>query len=111
MNRSSNLATWRGVPQEKRSTRQSGLDTLTEIPRSVPEGVRAVAMAEVERANGFRGLPSSTQYASNTIDLADRAIDRLALWREEAEGFELARAREGNRLALIEFHFQFDFQF
>jgi len=37
-------------------------------------------MAEVERTNGFRGPSSATQYASNTIDLADREIDRLTLW-------------------------------
>ena len=88
MNYSDNPATWRGVPLEKCRTKQCGLDQLYEILRSVPEGVRAVAMAEVERANGFRGLPSSTQYASNTSNLANRVIDRLTLWREEYEEFE-----------------------
>ena len=88
MNYSDNLATSRGVPLEKCSTGQSGLDTFTEILRSVAEGVRAVAIAEVERINGFRGQSSSTQYASNTIDLTDREIDRLVLWREEYEEFE-----------------------
>ena len=80
VNYSDNLATWRGVPLERRRTKQCGLDQLCGILRSVLEAIRAVAMAEVERTNGFRGPSSATQYASNTIDLADREIDRLTLW-------------------------------
>ena len=99
MNYSDNLATWRGVPLEKCRTKKCCLDQLYQILRSVPEGVRAIAMAEVERANGFRGLPSSTQYASNTIDLAGREIDRLVLWREEYE--ELEQAWSQHQLTLV----------
>jgi len=64
---------------------------FTEILRSIAEGVGALGEAEVERTNGFLGLPSSTQYASNTIDLAEQAIDNLTLWREEYEELEQAR--------------------
>ena len=72
----------------------SGLTPFAEILRSVLEGVRAIAEADVERAGGFRGPVTEEQrYASNTIDLAHRALDRLTLWREADEELEQARAQ------------------
>ena len=50
--------------------------------------------AEIERACRFRGpVSEERQHASNTIDLAHRALDRLTLWREADEEFEQARAQ------------------
>ena len=59
-----------------------------EILQSIAEGVSALGEAEAWRVNGLLGPSSSTMYASNTVDLAEQAIDNLTLWREEYEELE-----------------------
>ncbi len=54
--------------------------------------------AEIERTCRFRGpVTEEQQYAANTIDLAHKALDRLALWREADEELEQAREQGGRR--------------
>ena len=64
-----------------------------EILQSIAGAVSAIGEAEVRRTNEFLEPPSSTRTASNTIDLAEQAIDRLTLWREEHEELEQARSQ------------------
>ena len=67
------------------AAREKRLRPPTRIRRPTAESVRAAAIAEVERACGFRGHPSENWGASNSLDLADQEIDRLALGHEELE--------------------------
>jgi hypothetical protein len=62
---------------------QSSLARFNEILRSVLEGIREIAEAEIERTGGFRGPVTEEQRESSiTLDLVNSALDSLAMQPE-----------------------------
>jgi hypothetical protein len=73
-----------GELRQQSSTRRTCLIRLNEILRSVLDGIRETAEAEVERAGGFCGPVTEEQRDSSiTLDLVNSALDSLAMQPEE----------------------------